>query len=117
MKKLKKETFDEETLKFIAFQVLSGLKYCHLNKVIHRDLKPENIFVNNNGYIKIGDFGDARMLVNDNEKTNKFCGSYNYFSPERIDEQEYDTKSDIWSFGVILFQLATSEHPFFNVLT
>ena len=62
MKRLNRQTFDEEILKFIAFQVFTGLKYCHSNKVVHRDLKPENIFVNNNGQIKIGDFGDARMF-------------------------------------------------------
>ncbi len=65
MKRLNKEKFDEEILKFIALQVLTGLEYCHENKIIHRDLKPENIFVNNDGFLKIGDFGDARMFIND----------------------------------------------------
>ena len=60
MKKLKKETFDEEVLKFIAFQVFTGIEHCHFKNVVHRDLKPENIFINNDGQIKIGDFGDAR---------------------------------------------------------
>lgn len=66
MKRLNKEKFDEEILKFIAFQVLTGIQYCHENKIIHRDLKPENIFVNNNGFIKIGNFGDAQKFIKDN---------------------------------------------------
>ena len=65
MKRLERQTFDEEILRFIAFQVFAGLQYCHFNKIVHRDLKPENIFVNNNGQIKIGDFGDARMFDRD----------------------------------------------------
>ena len=88
-----------------------GLEYLLENKIIHRDLKPQNILVTNLGDIKITDFGFARYFE-DNTILNTICGSPLYMAPEIIKNRKYDFKSDLWSVGIIFYEMLTGNTPF-----
>tara|TARA_B100001989_G_C24533917_1_gene463252 strand:+ start:140 stop:1288 length:1149 start_codon:yes stop_codon:yes gene_type:complete len=91
-------------------QIFSGLEYLYINKIMHRDMKPHNILIHNNT-IKISDFGFAKSFEK-NELISTFCGSPLYMAPEIIKTKEYDHKSDIWSLGVIIYELLCRKHPY-----
>jgi serine/threonine protein kinase len=93
-------------------QIVQGVKYIHAKGMIHRDLTPSNIFVNKDGSIKIGDLGLTRMIGDTCESGNKRLsnltsdiGTFLYASPEQLRSCEYDFKTDIYSLGIILFEL------------
>lgn len=90
------------------------LKYCHDKNIIHRDLKPENIILNTTGDIKLIDFGFARVFGENSNLASTFAGTHNYMSPEIIQGKKYSYASDIWSLGVILYELITLKRPFDN---
>ena len=87
------------------------MKYLLENKIIHRDLKPQNILVTNLGDIKISDFGFARYFDND-MVIQTICGSPLYMAPEIMKNKKYDLKSDLWSVGIILFEMLVGHAPF-----
>ena len=94
--------------KSIFIDILIGLDYLHSQNIIHRDIKPSNIMFDKNEKAKIGDFGMSIKFENEAFeiiKTENEYGSYNYLAPESIDEKEYSMKSDIYSLGIILFEL------------
>tara|TARA_B100000925_G_scaffold159615_1_gene119841 strand:- start:59 stop:1216 length:1158 start_codon:yes stop_codon:yes gene_type:complete len=93
-------------------QILSGLEYLHKNNILHRDIKPQNILIHNNN-IKISDFGFAKAFEK-NELITTFCGSPLYMAPEIIIDKEYNAQSDIWSLGVIIYELFTKSHPYYT---
>ena len=95
-------------------QVCNGLQYAHSRQpsVIHRDIKPANIVVVEDGTAKIVDFGIARLGQSNDTRSGQLMGSYHYMSPEQIDNSELDGRSDIFSLGVVLYQLLTMTHPF-----
>ncbi len=98
----------------IAIQICRGLDYAHRQGIIHRDIKPENIRVLPNGRIKIMDFGIAR-IQNETQgltQTNLSLGTPRYMSPEQVKGEELDGRSDIFAFGVMLYELLTGENPF-----
>jgi NIMA (never in mitosis gene a)-related kinase 1/4/5 len=84
----------------------------HDRKIIHRDLKTQNIFLTKDGIIKLGDFGIARVLSHTREKCKTMVGTPYYLSPEIIDSKEYSFKTDLWSLGVILYELCANKPPF-----
>ncbi|KAH7100855.1 Pkinase-domain-containing protein [Auriculariales sp. MPI-PUGE-AT-0066] len=95
----------------IALAVLEGLTYLYeVHHIIHRDIKPSNILVNSKGHIKICDFGVSGELINSIADT--FVGTSTYMSPERIQGAQYTVKSDVWSLGVSLIELALGRFPF-----
>eukprot|EP00056_Hartaetosiga_gracilis_P023046 m.34886 g.34886 ORF g.34886 m.34886 type:complete len:400 (-) comp9965_c0_seq1:69-1268(-) len=102
---------DELPLAFIIKKVLHGLIYLDEEKIMHRDLKPANILVNTRGDIKLCDFGVSKKLLT-LKKANTFVGTFAYMAPERLQADEYNVKSDIWSLGVLLMELATGTYPF-----
>ena len=98
----------------IIIEVCQGLAYAHQHNVIHRDIKPGNIMVLNDGSVKIVDFGIARLGDTDGTltKTGQIVGSLSYMSPEQLRDMPADTRADIYSAGVILYQLLTYSLPF-----
>lgn len=97
-----------------ARQLAEGLKVLRGERIVHRDLKPQNLLLSTDGdaiTLKIGDFGFARSLMHENLAAT-FCGSPYYMAPEIWRGDKYDAKADLWSVGVILFQLVTGELPF-----
>ena len=102
---------DENTAKYFISQILFALQYIHSLGICHRDLKPENILLDNQGHIKISDFGLSRFVGQD-DLVNTPCGSPCYASPECVSGQLYDgKKSDIWSVGVISYAILTGQLP------
>ena len=79
---------------------------------IHRDIKPANILINSDGLVKLTDFGIAKTLDNTTDLSNTFVGTKTYMSPERILGNEYSYSSDIWSLGLVIYELATGSFPY-----
>ena len=104
---------NEQTLKF-ASQIASALEAAHSAKIIHRDIKPQNIVLaNNNTIAKVTDFGIAKMSSKDTITSSaSTIGSVHYFSPEHAKGCFTDEKSDIYSLGVVMYEMATGELPF-----
>ncbi|CAK94413.1 unnamed protein product (macronuclear) [Paramecium tetraurelia] len=90
-------------------QICLAIKHVHDRKIIHRDLKTQNIFLTQDGIIKLGDFGIARVLNHTREKCKTIVGTPYYLSPEIIESRDYSFKTDIWSLGIILYELCTPQ--------
>ena len=97
---------------YYFLQTLNAIYFLHLHSIIHRDLKPENLLINEKNIIKLCDFGWS-VKLKDNKRTT-FCGTVEYMAPEIIKKQEYDETIDIWSLGVLLYELVHSYSPFFS---
>ena len=91
-------------------KTLSAVHFLHENNLIHRDLKPENILLSENDDVKLCDFGWCVELSIGNRIT--FCGTYEYMAPEIIKEVPYNHSIDIWSLGVLLYELLHGYSPF-----
>jgi serine/threonine protein kinase len=97
----------------ICAQVAEGLQYAHDRQIIHRDIKPANIMVLGDGLVKITDFGIARMRTNEvKTMTGMILGSPKYMSPEQVSGKRADVRSDIFSLGVVLYEMLTGTSPF-----
>jgi serine/threonine-protein kinase len=96
----------------VIARVADALEYAHTREVIHRDIKPANIMLLDNGGVKMTDFGIAKAISSSRTKTGVILGTPNYMSPEQIMGQKIDQKSDIFSLGVLFFQLLSGELPF-----
>jgi tetratricopeptide (TPR) repeat protein len=96
----------------LMLQICEGLAFAHQRGVIHRDIKPGNIFVLGNGQVKILDFGIARLASSDLTRTGLLMGTPNYMSPEQARGQRTDARSDIFSVGVVFYELLSGRKPF-----
>jgi CHASE2 domain-containing sensor protein len=96
----------------VVMSVAEALEYAHRANVIHRDIKPANIMLLKSGGVKVTDFGIAKAISSSRTKTGVILGTPNYMSPEQIMGQRIDYRSDIFSLGVLFFQLLTGELPF-----
>lgn len=97
----------------IAIRILSALQHAHSNGIIHRDIKPGNVLVNNEGHIKVADFGIARVAgSNTLSKNDSVIGSAHYFSPEQAHGEDVTIASDIYSVGVVMYEMLTGRVPF-----
>ena len=110
---LNKAPFDEETTLGVAMQIAAGLLHAHNNDIVHRDIKSQNILVTHDGEVKIADFGIARVAkVSTLTSDASSMGSVHYFSPEQARGGFVDHKSDIYSLGITMYEMATGELPY-----
>ncbi|HHI03624.1 MAG TPA: hypothetical protein ENL22_08900, partial [candidate division Zixibacteria bacterium] len=109
--KKKDSTFDK--IIKLAIQICKGLKEAHTAGIVHRDIKPSNILIDRSGRLKLVDFGLATIAGSDKlTKTGSTLGTIGYMSPEQVKGQETDNRGDIFSFGVILYEMLTCQCPF-----
>ena len=107
-------TLPEDTVRDIARQLVKALHYLHSQRIIHRDLKPQNVLLGANGRVKLCDFGFARAMSMDTIVLTSIKGTPLYMAPELVKEQPYDHTVDLWSLGVILFELLVGQPPFYT---
>ena len=97
----------------IAMEILGALSHAHRNRIVHRDIKPHNILIARDGRVKVTDFGIARATTTDTvTHTGSIMGSAHYFSPEQANGQPTGDKSDIYSVGIVLYEMVTGTVPF-----
>jgi serine/threonine protein kinase len=106
----KKFTWDE--VADLIAQIGEALDYAHRKGIIHRDIKPANIILTTDGKVKITDFGIAKVASSNLTTTGQFLGTPNYMSPEQVSGAPVDGRSDIFSLGVVLYELLTNRKPF-----
>lgn len=98
---------------FYVAQIMVALEYLHNHNIIYRDLKPENIMVEKNGYLRLIDMGTAKVLDKDNYyKTRTVIGTPHYMAPETISGKGYGFLSDLWSLGIVLYELVCGYFPY-----
>ncbi|CAI9598628.1 unnamed protein product [Staurois parvus] len=95
-------------------EILCGLQHLHSLQIVHRDLKPENILLDNAGHVKIADFGLSAMFVTEKNRVTSCAGTLCYMAPEVYYQWPYYYPADYFSFGIIVYEMALGEHPFYT---
>uniref|UniRef100_A0A7N0VJ53 non-specific serine/threonine protein kinase n=1 Tax=Kalanchoe fedtschenkoi TaxID=63787 RepID=A0A7N0VJ53_KALFE len=104
----------EDQVRAIAKQLVRALYYLHSNRIIHRDMKPQNILIGARSNVKLCDFGFARAMSTNTVVLRSFKGTPFYMAPELVREQPYNHTADLWSLGVILYELYVGQPPFYT---
>jgi serine/threonine protein kinase len=113
-KKRYETRFTEREAAYYIYQIAQALKHCHSHGIIHRDIKLENILITKDGYLKLADFGWSVRLKYPNDRRTTICGTLDYFSPEMVDSIPYQYSTDIWSLGVLTYELIVGDVPFIS---
>ncbi len=108
----KKAPLPTETIADYAVQISSALLTAHKNNLIHRDIKPQNIIVTPEEKVKVTDFGIAKSITTDVTKTLNIMGTAHYISPEQAKGEVLDHRTDIYSLGIVLYEMLTADVPF-----
>jgi len=108
----KSKVFSEERVRFYGAEITLAITYLHDSGIVYRDLKLENILLDQEGHIKITDFGLSKEEMTFGATTTTFCGTPEYLAPEVLEDSEYGRAVDWWGLGVIMFEMMTSKLPF-----
>jgi serine/threonine protein kinase len=111
MKSLKGGILEERWIVVIVRETLIALSYLHKSNVIHRDIKTANILIESTGKVVLCDFGVSALLSSSHSKRTTFIGTPHYMAPEVLTSSSYDSKADIWSLGITLYEMATGLQP------
>lgn len=98
-----------------AQQIADGMKYLHSKNIIHRDLKPSNVLLTHGDVLKISDFGTHKLKVKPHETSKTYAGTVAYMAPEVIRSEPYSFPIDIWSYGVVLWEILICDEPYKNL--
>ena len=101
----------KETLHF-AMQIAKALEHAHSRGIVHRDIKPHNVMVLKNGSVKVADFGIAQIMSTTNTMTQEALGSVHYISPEQAKGSRVDSRSDVYSLGIVMYEMITGRVPY-----
>ncbi len=96
----------------VVLQILRALRFAHQRGVVHRDIKPHNVLIDEDGRVKVTDFGIARAGASDMTETGSIMGTAQYLSPEQAQGRPVDARSDLYSIGIVLYELLTGRVPF-----
>ncbi|XP_035280415.1 serine/threonine-protein kinase Nek4-like isoform X4 [Anguilla anguilla] len=106
------EYFPEDQILTWFVEICMAVEYVHEKNILHRDIKPQNIFLDKYGRTRLGDFGLAKPLERSSGYARTVVGTFCYRSPERIMEEPYSSKSDVWALGCVLYELCELKHAF-----
>jgi len=109
-----KGVFTEDETRFYIAELILAIEHIHSHNVIYRDLKPENILLDEQGHVKLADFGLAKEGIGNDDLARSFCGSPAYLSPEMVKRRGVGKAADIYGIGTVIFEMLTGEAPYYN---
>jgi serum/glucocorticoid-regulated kinase 2 len=108
-----KNLFEEDEAKFFIAELILAIEHLHSLDIIYRDLKPDNILIDNDGHIRLADFGLAKEHVSDNKLAQSFCGSPAYLAPEMVNRRGAGKSADIYGIGAVMYEMICGTPTFY----
>ena len=107
-------TIPPDALKLYTAELAIALHHLHVNHIVYRDLKPENVLLDEDGHIKLTDFGSSKQ-IDESGTLHSFCGTPDYIAPEIVEGKPYTSKVDWWSLGILIYEMVFKAPPFYSV--
>jgi len=107
----RRKRFNNDVSVFYAAQIVLAFEHMHTQNIAYRDLKPENLLINRDGYLKITDFGFAKVIPHD-QRSFTICGTPEYLAPEIIQSRGHSTACDWWALGILIYEMLSGNPPF-----